>query len=51
MMLMTNAFYAAMLDRVMVPKHGENTQEEVYISAMLYDIGETSLWSTDKYLT
>jgi len=51
MMLMANAFYAGMLARVMVPKHDENTQEEVYISAMLYHIGETSFWSTGSDLT
>jgi HD-like signal output (HDOD) protein len=51
MMWMANAFFVAMLARVMIPKHGENTQEEVYISAMFYHIGGTSFWNTDKDLT
>lgn len=51
MMLMANAFYAGMLARVMVPKYDESTQEEVYLAAMLYHIGETSFWSTGSDLT
>jgi HD-like signal output (HDOD) protein len=51
MMLMANAFYAGMLARIMVPNYDENTQEEVYLAAMLYHIGETSFWSTGSDLT
>jgi HD-like signal output (HDOD) protein len=51
MMLMANAFYAGMLARIMVPNYDENTQEEVYLAAMLYHIGETSFWSTGSGLT
>jgi len=51
MMLTANAFYAGMLARVMVPNHDESTQEEVYLAAMLYHIGETSFWSTGSELT
>lgn len=51
MMLMANAFYAGMLARVMVPNYDESTQEEVYLAAMLYHIGETSFWSTGSDLT
>ncbi len=51
MMLMANAFYAGMLARVMVPNYDESTQEEVYLAAMLYHIGETSFWSTGAELT
>jgi HD-like signal output (HDOD) protein len=45
MMLMANAFYAGMLARIMVPNYDKSTQEEVYLAAMLYHIGETSFWS------
>ncbi|MCP5077782.1 MAG: hypothetical protein GY951_06960, partial [Psychromonas sp.] len=31
---------------MMVPDHSDDTQEEVYLAAMLYHIGETSFWST-----
>lgn len=51
MTLMANAFYAGMLARIMVPNYDENTQEEVYLAAMLYHIGETSFWSTGSDLT
>ena len=51
MMLMANAFYAGMLARIMVPNYDESTQEEVYLAAMLYHIGETSFWSTGSELT
>jgi HD-like signal output (HDOD) protein len=46
MMLMANAFYAGLLAKMMVPNHSDDTQEEVYLAAMLYHIGETSFWST-----
>ena len=45
-MLMANAFYAGLLAKMMVPNHSDDTQEEVYLAAMLYHIGETSFWST-----
>ncbi len=45
-MLMANAFYAGLLAKMMVPDYGDDTQEEVYLAAMLYHIGETSFWST-----
>ncbi|WP_022942948.1 HDOD domain-containing protein [Psychromonas hadalis] len=45
-MLMANAFYAGLLAKMMVPDHSDDTQEEVYLAAMLYHIGETSFWST-----
>lgn len=51
MMLMANAFYAGMLARMMVPNYDESTQEEVYLAALLYHIGETSFWSTGSELT
>jgi HD-like signal output (HDOD) protein len=45
-MLMANAFYAGLLAKMMVPDHSDDTQEELYLAAMLYHIGETSFWST-----
>ena len=51
MMLMANAFYAGLLARMMVPNLDDDTQEEVYLAAMLYHIGETSFWSTGSVLT
>ncbi|WP_440875164.1 HDOD domain-containing protein [Thalassotalea sp. PLHSN55] len=44
--LMANSFYAGLLARMMVPEHDEQTQEEVYLAAMLYRIGETAFWSS-----
>ena len=44
--LMANSFYAGMLAKMMVPNYSEELQEEVYLAAMLYRIGETAFWST-----
>ena len=43
--LMTNSFYAGLLAKMMLPGHDEKLQEEIYLAAMLYRIGETSFWS------
>jgi len=43
--LMTNSFYAGLLAKMMLPEHEEKLQEEIYLAAMLYRIGETSFWS------
>ena len=43
--LMANSFYAGMLAKMMVPNYSEEIQEEVYLAAMLYRIGETAFWS------
>lgn len=43
--LMASSFYAGMLAKMMMPDHSEETQEEVYLAAMLYRIGETAFWS------
>ncbi|MDX1676458.1 HDOD domain-containing protein [Arsukibacterium sp.] len=51
LMLMANAFYAGLLAKMMVPDYSDDTQEEVYLAAMLYHIGETSFWSTGSELT
>ncbi|MGB0938434.1 MAG: HDOD domain-containing protein, partial [Colwellia sp.] len=45
MQLMANSFYAGMLAKMMVPKYSEETQEEVYLAAMLYRLGETAFLS------
>ncbi len=46
MQLMANSFFAAMLAKMMVPNYSEETQEEVYLAALLYSIGETAFWSS-----
>ncbi|PKH89447.1 HDOD domain-containing protein [Colwellia sp. Bg11-28] len=43
--LMANSFYAGMLAKMMVPNYSEEIQEEVYLAAMLYRIGESAFWS------
>ena len=43
--LMATSFYAGILAKMMVPNYNEDTQEEVYLAAMLYRIGETAFWS------
>ncbi len=49
--LMANSFFAGMLAKMMVPQYNEDTQEEVYLAAMLYRIGETAFWSTGDIAT
>lgn len=44
--LMASSFYAGMLAKMMVPHYSEELQEEVYLAAMLYRIGETAFWSS-----
>lgn len=43
--LMANSFYAGLLAKMMLPGYRDETQEEVYLAAMLYHIGETAFWS------
>jgi HD-like signal output (HDOD) protein len=43
--LMASSFYAGILAKMMVPEYNDDTQEEVYLAAMLYRIGETAFWS------
>ena len=45
-LLMASSFYAGMLAKMMVPNYSDEVQEEVYLAAMLYRIGETAFWST-----
>lgn len=44
--LMASSFYAGMLAKMMIPNYSEELQEEVYLAAMLYRIGETAFWSS-----
>ena len=44
--LMANSFYSGMLAKMMMPNYNDDTQEEVYLAAMLYRIGEAAFWST-----
>lgn len=41
---MANSFYAGLLAKMMAPQYAEDTQEELYLAAMLYHIGETAFW-------
>ena len=45
---MASAFFSGLLARMMVPSYNEDTQEEVYLAAMLYRIGETAFWCSGK---
>ncbi len=49
--LMATSFYSGVLAKMMVPDYSEDTQEEVYLAAMLYRIGETAFWTTGSELT
>ncbi|MGB1261862.1 MAG: HDOD domain-containing protein [Cognaticolwellia sp.] len=42
---MATSFYAGLLAKMMAPLYAEDTQEELYLAAMLYRIGETAFWS------
>ncbi len=46
MTLMANSFYAGHLARSFVPNHSETLQEEIYLAAMMQQIGETAFWCT-----
>ncbi len=43
--LMARAFQAAMLAKMMLRDHDEELQEEVFIAALLYHLGESAFWS------
>jgi HD-like signal output (HDOD) protein len=45
------AFYAGILAKMMVPDYSDEVREEVYIAAMLHNIGEMAFWSTGHELT
>lgn len=46
--LMASSFYAGLIAKMMVPGYNEDTQEQVYLAAMLYRIGETAFWSVGE---
>ena len=41
---MASSFYSGLLAKMMAPQYAEDTQEELYLAAMLYRIGETAFW-------
>ena len=41
---MASSFYAGLLAKMLAPQYAEDTQEELYLAAMLYRIGETAFW-------
>lgn len=41
---MASSFYAGLLAKMMAPQYAEDTQEELYLAAMLCRIGETAFW-------
>ncbi|AZQ11244.1 HDOD domain-containing protein [Shewanella khirikhana] len=43
--LMARSFQAAMLARMMLAGHDEEMQEEAFIAALLYHLGESAFWS------
>ncbi|QYK04034.1 HDOD domain-containing protein [Shewanella zhangzhouensis] len=43
--LMARSFQAAMLARMMLAAHDEEMQEEAFIAALLYHLGESAFWS------
>lgn len=49
--LMARSFYAGILAKMLTAEYNEDTQEEVYLAAMLYTIGETAFWSVAGELT
>lgn len=49
--LMGRAFQAAMLAKMMLKDHDEELQEEVFIAALLYHIGESAFWSMGGEIT
>lgn len=45
---MASSFYAGLLAKMMAPQYAEDTQEELYLAAMLYRIGETAFWGVGR---
>jgi HD-like signal output (HDOD) protein len=43
--LMASSFYAGILAKMLGADYSEQTQEELYLAAMLYRIGETAFWN------
>ncbi|WP_228729959.1 HDOD domain-containing protein [Shewanella avicenniae] len=44
--LMAQSFQAAMFTKMMLADHDEEFQEEAFIAALLYHLGESAFWST-----
>ncbi|WP_432452233.1 MULTISPECIES: HDOD domain-containing protein [unclassified Agarivorans] len=49
--LMACSFHAAMLAKMMLADYAEDTQEEVYIAALLHNLGEVAFWSMGGSIT
>ncbi|GAA5217478.1 HDOD domain-containing protein [Corallincola platygyrae] len=49
--LMAKSFHAAMLARTLIGEHDEDTREEVYIAALLHELGEIAFWSMGGPIT
>lgn len=49
--LMACAFQAAMLAKMMLIEHDEELQEEVFVAALLYHLGESAFWSMGGEIT
>ena len=43
--LMAKSFHSAMLAKILLGDRAEDTQEEVYITALLHELGEIAFWS------
>lgn len=48
---MAQSFYAAMLTKMILAEHDENTREEAYIAALLHNLGESAFWSLGGPIT
>lgn len=48
MQVMGMSFHAATQARVLVSPHDESVREEVFIAALLFNLGEMAYWTTEK---
>ncbi|WP_427981389.1 HDOD domain-containing protein [Agarivorans sp.] len=51
LMLMARSFHAARLAKMMLKGYAEDTQEEVYIAALLHNLGEVAFWTMGGQIT
>lgn len=49
--LMARSFHAAILAKLMMSAYDEDTQEEAFIAALLYNLGESAFWSVGGQIT
>jgi HD-like signal output (HDOD) protein len=49
--LMAKSFHGAMLAKMLIGDRAEDTQEEVYITALLHELGEIAFWSMGGEIT